>query len=119
VKTAIDTNILSSLLRAEPFKDDVALPLDRCASDGDLVIFGVVYAELCAFFERAFLDKFLNEMDIQVEEHLTRAQWATAGEAFRSYQIKRRRSAGTTAKRFLADFIVGAHAMHCANRDPR
>jgi predicted nucleic acid-binding protein len=116
VKTALDTNIISALLKVELSGGLVGEQLDQCASEGELIIFGAVYAELCAFFDRSPLDEFLDEMEIRVEEHLTRAQWRSAGEAFGVYQVKRRRSTGDTAKRFLVDFMIGTHAVHHADR---
>lgn len=45
--------------------------------------------------------------DFQIGEHV----WREAAARFARYANRRRRSGGTSPKRMLVDFVVGAHAL--------
>ena len=62
------------------------------------------------------LHAFIDTMDITVEFDLDEKVWQRAGEAYAFYAAKRRASGGKEPKRFLADFLIGAHAIFRADR---
>ncbi len=79
---------------------------------------GAVYAELMAHPDatESFLNNFLEKTGISVDFNLERAVWVEAGRRFATYANRRRKAKVTGAKRFLADFLVGAHALLQADR---
>lgn len=113
--TAIDTNILVAL-----WNDDEALnvhartALDSALSRGGLVISAPVFAELLAAPARteAFVDSFCRETGIAVDWILGEAVWRIAGRAFQQYVSRRKKQLGPGPRRILADFLIGAHALH-------
>jgi predicted nucleic acid-binding protein len=59
------------------------------------------------------VERFLQETAIDVDWHLSRQVWESAALAFRAYAECRRTQAGDLGpRRILADFIIGAHALH-------
>jgi predicted nucleic acid-binding protein len=121
VVTAVDTNVLVTLLRADAEQDVRAAQsaLEAASALGDIVISPVVYAELLAAprVERDFLENFLKDTRIRVEWRLTRTVWEHAAEAFKAYAERRRKSKRDPGpKRILADFLIGAHASAVASR---
>jgi predicted nucleic acid-binding protein len=112
--TAIDTNVIVALWDAE---DSLHRParaaLDKASNEGTLVILGAVYAELLAAPGRneAFVDRFCEEAGIAVEWELGERVWREAGKAFQGYAARRRRKKDPEARRILADFVIGAHAL--------
>lgn len=103
---AVDTNLFLDVLVPNPaFVASSLALLERTASEGSLVICGVVYAELAAAFsEQRALDAFLGSVPVRVEP-LEPAARFRAGRAWRAY-----RDAGGRRDRVLPDFIIGAHA---------
>ena len=118
MRTAIDTNILSALLSQEPSATRISELLSRLQADGGLAISAPVYAELCAYpaASQKFIDHFLSATHITVDFLLAEDVWRLAADAFAKYAERRRRSGGTHPRRFLSDFIVGAHATLRADR---
>ncbi|MBV9075033.1 MAG: PIN domain-containing protein [Acidobacteria bacterium] len=118
MRTAIDTNVLSSLLSHEPTAAELAEVLRELQAAGGLAVCAVVYAELCAHPQSSpvFIDQFLETTHIWVDFLLGEDVWRLAADAFSTYSEKRRKSAGTYPRRLLADFIVGAHALLRADR---
>jgi predicted nucleic acid-binding protein len=118
MRTAVDTNVLSALLSAEPGAAELAALLHQAQDDGALVICGAVFAELCAYpgIALAFVDRFLASTGIDVEFELSEAVWREAARRFGKYAARRRSSRGSNPKRLLTDFIVGAHALVSADR---
>jgi predicted nucleic acid-binding protein len=92
--------------------------LGNARNAGSVVICGVVYAELRAFPKATpkFVDQFLHSTEIQIDFDVGEAVWLDVAQRFGKYAERRRRSKGVLAKRLLADFIVGAHAAHKADR---
>jgi predicted nucleic acid-binding protein len=116
VITALETNIFVAVWDGdEPTSDFVSDILDRANAQGRLVISPPVYAELVAApgRDRAFVERFLQETTIDVDWLLSRQVWESAALAFRAYAERRRTQAGDPGpRRILADFIIGAHALH-------
>lgn len=81
------------------------------------MICGVVYAELFAYpsATEQFVKRFIDTTEIQVDFDLGDAAWQDRARSFENY-AERRRFNGSLAKRLLADFMVGSHALHRADR---
>jgi predicted nucleic acid-binding protein len=118
VRTAIDTNVISALWSGEPSAKSMIELLGEARSAGSIAISGVVYAELLAYpkASQKFVDEFLKTTEIQIDFDIGQAAWLEVGRRFGKYAERRRRANGTQAKRLLADFIVGAHALYAADR---
>jgi len=118
VRTAIDTNVLSALWSGESLASLVSETLDRAAGSGGLVVCGAVYAELLAHPKAKldFVDDFLSTTGISIDFDLGETVWRAASARFAKYASRRRGSRGGSAKRLLADFIVGAHALTRSDR---
>ena len=111
--SAIDSNVFVALWDAsDALHAEARKALDGAYEQGNLVICGVVYAELLAARGRteAFLDRFCEETGITVDWELTEKIWREAGRAFQGYAARRRSQRGTEPRRLLADFLIGAHA---------
>jgi len=112
--TAIDTNVIVALWDAEDLLHRVArAALDKAFNEGALVISGAAYAELMAAPGRSetFVDRFCEETGIAVEWEIGETAWRAAGAAFQGYAARRRKQKGAEARRILADFVIGAHAL--------
>ncbi|HMD99591.1 MAG TPA: PIN domain-containing protein [Terriglobia bacterium] len=110
--TAIDTNILLDILIGDQrFLPTSSNALERAAQAGSLVVCDLVYAELSVHFSRQDeCDRFLADGEIRVEP-LERAALFMASRVWRAY-----RQQGGKRTRFLADFLIGAHAQTQASR---
>src|SRR6266849_1599514 len=112
--TAIDTNVIVALWDAEDSLHRAArAAMDKAFNEGTLVISGAVYAELMAAPGRteAFVDRVCEETGIGVEWEFGERVWRAAGTAFQGYAARRRKQKGAEARRILADFVIGAHAL--------
>ena len=112
--TAIDSNIFIAFWDASDALNSLAQSaLTAAWNRGSLVVAAPVYAELLAFPGRseAFLDAFLRETGITTEWEMDEAIWRTAGRAFQTYAARRKRHQGSSPRRILADFLIGAHAL--------
>ncbi len=112
--TAIDTNVIVALWDAEDSLHRVArAALDKAFNEGALVISGAAHAELMAAPGRSetFVDRFCEETGIAVEWEIGERAWRAAGAAFQGYTARRRKQKGAEARRILADFVIGAHAL--------
>lgn len=110
---ALDTNILSAILNAEPTAAHLSGLLQGWRSAGeDLVIHGSVYGELLALpgNSDALMQNFLQAAQTRVDWTASEALWKTASAAYSAYAQRRRRSGGAAPRRILGDFIIGAHA---------
>lgn len=118
MRTAIDTNIISALWAADPLAHQAESLLVEARQMGGLVICGPVYAELCAHpsVKGAFIDQFFFDTNIAVDFDMNESSWKEAARAFAAYASRRRKSGGNDPKRFLVDFIIGAHALLQADR---
>lgn len=118
MRTALDSNILSSLWSNEPSAGRVQTELRSARLQGGIVVCAPVYVELIAhpLVPAGFVDKFLAEAGIVIEFDLDESIWRKAAEGFAAYVQRRRRSGGTSPKRVLPDFIIAAHALLRADR---
>jgi len=115
MSTAIDSNVFIALWNEDDSLNTQARSaLDAALGRGGLFIAAPVFAELLAAPSRTelFLDSFFAETSITVDWNLNEAVWRTAGRAFQQYVARRRRQRDASPRRILADFVIGAHALH-------
>lgn len=110
--TAIDTSVLLDVFAADPVFGPRSRNLVRaCLGEGRLVACEIVWSELAGVFPspagaRAELEALGTEFDpVGVEAGLA------AGAAWKTYRAR-----GGKRQRMVADFLVGAHALHQADR---
>jgi predicted nucleic acid-binding protein len=118
MQTALDSNILSSIWSAEASAPRVKQQLIQARAQGRLVICAPVYAELSAhpLVTPGVVDRLLREAGIHIDFDLDEAIWRRAAEHFAAYCQRRRLSGGSSPKRFLADFLIAAHAIVRSDR---
>ena len=118
MRTAIDTNVISSIWSGEPSAAQSAARLGTAQLAGGLVISPIVFAELHAYpgANSEFVVNFLKATGIMVDFRLEEAVWAETGQRFARYATRRRQSAGAGPRRLVADFLIGAHALVQADR---
>lgn len=118
MRTAIDTNIISALWSREQLAQEASRWLEEAQRDGGLVVAAPVYAELLAHPQASepFVNNFLADTGIAVDFELQRDGWLEAARRFASYANRRRKSGGQSPKRLLVDFMIGSHALLCADR---
>lgn len=87
-------------------------------AQGSLVISGTVYGELHGNprASRAIIDTFLNGTGILLDPTMSGAAWAEAGRANADYHARRRTGGASGLRPVLPDFLIGAHALHHADR---
>jgi AbrB family looped-hinge helix DNA binding protein len=87
-------------------------------SEGGLVMGAPVYAELLASPKATepFVKGFLADTGIDVDFEFPQSVWLQAGRRFARYARRRQRAAHHGARRLLADFIFGSHALTPADR---
>ena len=114
--TAVDTSVLLDLLLQDPsFGTRSEEALRKASKGGALILCEVVYAELAGLFPgQAALDAFLRETSIQLKPANPEMLWK-AGELWRRFCLDRPRHSAF-ARRILADFLIGAHAMFQADQ---
>ena len=117
--TAVDTNVFQALWSGTPTVVSAAeTGLERASGRGALVISPVVYAELIASPSQDIeaIEAFLNTARIRIDWLLDIDVWQTAATAFQGYAQRRRaQERGPGPRRILADFLIGAHAVHHAS----
>jgi len=112
--TAVDTNVVIALWDKDSTLSSAAeRALDTAFNRGILVAAAPVFAELIAAPGRteAFVGSFFEDTGIAVDWELTEQIWRSAGRAFQAYAERRRKQRDSGARRILADFIIGAHAL--------
>ncbi len=109
--TAVDTSVLLDLLLQDPsFGARSEEALRKASKDGAIIVCEVVYAELAGLFpSQEALEAFLRETSIQLKPSHPAMLWK-AGELWRRFCLDRPRHSAI-ARRILADFLIGAHAM--------
>jgi predicted nucleic acid-binding protein len=118
MRTALDTNVLSSIWGGESAASRASAFLDEAGHRGGLVIVPIVYVELRAHpnLAEGFVDRFLQMMRVTVEWTVEQEVWLLAAERFEKYAHRRRGQIPGEVKRFPADFLVAAHALLRADR---
>lgn len=112
MKTAVDSSVLIDVLAADPQFGDASRRALRDAYDkGALVASGIVWAEVrAAFDDDAEFAGVMAVMGIQFDT-LQSESAALAGAMWRAW----RRRTRSRRERVVADFLVGAHALHQAD----
>jgi predicted nucleic acid-binding protein len=113
--TSVDTNVIVALWDRDPAVSNAAQKaLDDALGRGSLVLSAPVFAELIAAPGRTeeFLNTFCSDTGIRVEFDLDEEIWRLAGQAFQAYASRRRKQRDPGPRRILADFLIGAHALH-------
>ncbi len=110
--TAIDTSVLLDIFLPDPrHGDESLLQLKRAYNEGALIICEIVYAELVPqFADRRLLHNALHRIAITVQPLDSDAAFC-AGERWALY-----RKSGGSRERIITDFLIGAHALHRAER---
>lgn len=110
--TAVDSAVLIDLLQDEPrWAARAAVGLDRALRAGRMIACDVVWAEVSGrFASDALLEKTMADLGVEYDAMLEPAAMA-AGQLWRSF----RRAGGSRRDRVVADFLVGAHALHQAD----
>jgi len=110
--TAIDTTVLLDVLVDDPkHVEHSEVLLTEAYEQGSLIIAPAVYAELVPQARnRSQLDQWLAQCGIRVTP-FTVDHAFTAGMAQMAY-----RKSGGKRNRILADFLIGAHALHEAQQ---
>lgn len=110
--TAVDTSVLLDVFAADPaFGPGSRDAVRACLGEGRLVACDIVWSELAGVFPspadaRAELEALGAEFDpVGIEAALS------AGAAWKAYRAR-----GGKRQRMVADFLVGAHALHQADR---
>jgi hypothetical protein len=116
MRTAVDTNVFLALLSGEPeAASEARVALEDARSAGPLVISPAVYAELVAGRHSEVVDSLISDKGIDVDWNLGAEVWRAAGARYGVYaRDRRRQGADAGPRRILADFLVGAHALHLA-----
>lgn len=109
--TFVDTNILLDIFLPDPeFGESSANALETAFQSGSLVINEIVYAELAPQFDdRHTLDNILEGLGIRIVLIDKETAFA-AGQLWKKYRAPR-----GNKRRILADFLIGAHALNCAD----
>lgn len=118
MKTALDSNVLSSLWSAEKSAEQIRQKLVEARARGSVVLCAPVYVELSAhpLVTPGVVDRLLKEADITIEFVLDEPMWRMAAKRSAAYANRRRTSSGESRKRLLADFLIAAHALLNADR---
>src|SRR5882724_1471577 len=112
--TAIDTNVVSALWDKDAVLSLAAqTALEKAFRRGGLVVAAPVFSELMAAPGRieSFVGTFFEDNGIAIDWQLSESVWRAAGRAFQSYAERRRKQKDSGARRILADFLIGAHAL--------
>lgn len=117
MRTAVDTNVFSALLSGDPESaPEARVALGEAAGKGTLLVSPAVYAELVAGRNSQVVDDFFAYKRIDVQWNLGAEVWRTAGARYGAYaRARRQQSKDAGPRRILADFLIGAHALHMAH----
>ena len=112
MRTAVDTSVLLDVLSGDPKHGPASRDALRAAYDaGALLACDVVFAEVRAQFsaDKGF-EAAMRELGVRFEA-LTETAATDAGRRWAEY-----RQSGGPRSRVIADFLVGSHAAHQADR---
>jgi len=111
--TAVDTNVLLDVFLDDPtYRQSSYDALTRALAEGPVVVSDVVWAETGAAF--GDLSQFEQVMRSLSFSYVPLPEHAASKAAFLWHVAKTRKA--IPPKRVVADFLVGAHAMACADR---
>ncbi|MBN1675096.1 MAG: type II toxin-antitoxin system VapC family toxin [Kiritimatiellae bacterium] len=110
--TAIDSSVILDVLTEDPkYADASEACLRQASAEGKLILCECVLAEICpAVHSESVVSELLQDWQLEFVPS-TRESAIMAGRHFGLY-IRR----GGTAKRIVADFLIGAHASVLADR---
>lgn len=110
----MDTNIFIALfLGDEEGATRAQRALEEAAAERVLTASPVVHAELLAGERSEVVDGFFSSKGVELDWVAGEEVWRTAGLRYGSYaRDRRQRSNDPGPRRILADFLVGAHALH-------
>jgi predicted nucleic acid-binding protein len=109
--SALDSSVILDVLVDGPFADNSESLLRRAMAEGKLIISECGLAEIApAFKNEKDFDQFLADWEIQFVPS-SFASAMLAGRNFARYLAR-----GGRAGRIVPDFLIGAHAMHHADR---
>jgi predicted nucleic acid-binding protein len=113
MRTGVDTNIFSIIWLGSQHAARAERMLSQCSSEGSLAISPIVYAEMLAnpMLGEGQAGIFLEKSGIVIDYTVDPRVWSEAGLRFGAYARRKRISGGGEARRLLADFVVGAHAL--------
>jgi len=113
VVTAVDTNIFLDVFLDDPeYRKSSFKALTTAFQNGSVVVSEVVWAETGAAFDDA--EAFLSAMKM-LSVVYSPMSVSSATRAADMWRAAKRRKA-LPPKRVVADFLVGAHALECADR---
>jgi predicted nucleic acid-binding protein len=112
VVTAVDSSVIFDFVTQDPlFGVPSQQALQRCAREGQMVACDVVWAEVGGLFlSTSATRQMLLELGIDYSP-LTLEAALEAGKAWKAY-----RERGGPRTRIAPDFLIGAHALHQADR---
>ncbi|MBA3393303.1 MAG: type II toxin-antitoxin system VapC family toxin [Deltaproteobacteria bacterium] len=111
MRTALDSSVLLDVIVDDPkFASGSERALRTASVEGGLVIGECVLAEIRPALSEAELEELLADWNIDFVAS-SKASSLVAGAMFERYLRRRRR-----AERVLPDFLIGAHALHNADR---
>jgi predicted nucleic acid-binding protein len=110
--TAVDTSVLLDVFVADPVHGAAsAACLRQCLQEGTLAACDVVWAETRAVFpDDAAFEHAMKTLGVRYAPIGEKAA-LHAGACWKAY-----RKAGGTRTRVMADFLIGAHALHQTDR---
>jgi len=113
---AVDSNVLLDVFTDDPdFADLSIAALADASSKGELIACDVVFAETSSTF--ASQTVFQRQMSALGIRFVPTPESAAlkAGAIWRAYLARTKRRAGVSRKGVVPDFLVGAHALACAD----
>jgi predicted nucleic acid-binding protein len=112
VITAVDTNVLIDVFGNDPVHGHTsAESLRKCLAEGTLTACDLVWAETRAVFpDEAAFESAMKTLGVHFSPVEEKAA-SHAGACWKAY-----RKAGGSRSRVMADFMIGAHAVHQADR---
>lgn len=110
--TAVDSSVLYDVILADStFGPRSKAAVAAARLEGPVIACEIVWAEIAARFgEARGAAEYLDELDIEYQP-LNRQTALAAGAIWGAY-----RKAGGPRQRIISDFLIGAHALHQADR---
>jgi predicted nucleic acid-binding protein len=118
MKTAIDTNILSSLWLNEDTGPQIVEAMSVAKHAGTLIVSAPVYSESLAhpFYSEQQVLHLYATSGIYVDFSLAEDVWTEAGRRYAKHAVRKRALFQEGSRRILADFVIGAHALLQSDR---